>query len=98
MEARFRMSQAMPAENSCGYCGAAFHDVVRFCRQCGNPIPLNEVGSVTESTTRLLAQSTGPQHPSSTEYQQGSPVYRAAETSPAPPSTVTHGLQRSRRY
>jgi hypothetical protein len=94
MEARFRMSQAIPVENSCGYCGASLHEGARFCRQCGNPIPTKEVGSVTESTTRLLGQSTGPQHPPSTEFQQGSPVYRPAATVPTPPTTITQGLQR----
>ena len=98
MGASFQMSQATPVENGCGYCGASFHEGARFCRQCGNPIPLKEVGSVTEPTTRLLDQSPRPQATGFSEYQQGGPVYRAAETSPAPPSTVTQGLQRSRRY
>ncbi len=92
------MSQAIPVENSCGYCGASLHEGARFCRQCGNPIPLNEAGSVTESTTRLLEQSTRPQSPPSTEYQQGGPVYSPAATMRTAPTTNTQGLQRPQRY
>ena len=83
---------------TCARCGAEVTAGVRFCRQCGQPVPAPSVSSMLEAETRTFAPP--PREPAAPTQHINSPLTGPAYMEPgqmpfAPAAPVTKSLQPS---